>query len=125
SDPDLGILPFNQRDGDPYVPVTWVDHGVLKDLAYYRDYALERLHEAEGKPNPYTFRMQGTEPPVTVEEMIATTRRGLLVTRFWGIKIVEIGSVLCSGVTRDGLWLIESGKISHPVKNLRFTESPM
>jgi predicted Zn-dependent protease len=50
--------------------------------------------------------------------MIATTQRGLLVTRFWGVH----GD---SGLTRDGLWLIENGKISKAVKNFRYVESPI
>ena len=124
-DPDLGVLPFELRFGEPHVPVTWVDHGVLTNLAYDREYALSRLHEAMGKPNPYAFRMQGSGTPVPIEEMIATTKRGLLVTRFWDVDVIDICSVLCRGLTRDGLWLIENGKISKAVKNLQFTESPM
>jgi predicted Zn-dependent protease len=57
--------------------------------------------------------------------MIATTKRGLLVTRFSGIRIIDDASLLCSGYTRDGLWLIENGKISKAVKNFRITESPL
>ena len=56
--------------------------------------------------------------------MIATTKRGLLVSRFFGITLLDWHSLLFTGVTRDGLWLIEHGKISKPVKNFRFTESP-
>jgi predicted Zn-dependent protease len=61
----------------------------------------------------------------SVEEMIATTKRGLLVTRFSGIDTLDNGSMLLTGLTRDGLWLIENGKISKAVKNFRFTESPL
>jgi predicted Zn-dependent protease len=57
--------------------------------------------------------------------MIATTKRGLLVTRFHDVNIVHGTSVTCTGYTRDGIWLIEDGKISKPVKNFRFTESPL
>jgi predicted Zn-dependent protease len=48
-----------------------------------------------------------------------------LVTRFSGVELIEYKSVLCSGYTRDGLWLVENGKISKAVKNFRFTESPL
>jgi predicted Zn-dependent protease len=61
----------------------------------------------------------------SVEDMIASTRRGLLVTRFSLIRVVDYSSLLLSGLTRDGLWLIENGKISKAVKNFRFTESPL
>jgi predicted Zn-dependent protease len=57
--------------------------------------------------------------------MIQTTKRGLLVTRFSGVQQLDARSVLCAGYTRDGLWLIENGKISKAVKNFRFTESPL
>jgi predicted Zn-dependent protease len=122
SDPDLGVVPFT-GDGEPYVPVTWVKDGVLTTLAYDRDFAQRSLHEPLGKPDSGVFRMSGGT--TTIDEMIQTTKRGLIVTRFWGVDIIAENSILCTGVTRDGLWLIENGKISHPVKNLRFTESPL
>jgi predicted Zn-dependent protease len=57
--------------------------------------------------------------------MIATIKRGLIVTRFSDVILLDPQSLLCSEFTRDGLWLIENGKISKPIKNFRFTESPM
>lgn len=121
-EPDLGVLPFTPQ-GDPYVPVTWVDHGILTALAYDGEFAQHELDEPMGQPNSGAFRMSGGE--TSIEEMISSTKRGLVVTRFWETEIVDPSSVLCTGVTRDGLWLVENGKISHPVKNLRFTESPL
>jgi predicted Zn-dependent protease len=61
----------------------------------------------------------------TIDEMIATTKRGLLVTRFSDLQAVDDASLLYSGYTRDGLWLIENGTISKSAKNFRFTESPL
>ncbi|HXC25317.1 MAG TPA: metallopeptidase TldD-related protein, partial [Gemmatimonadaceae bacterium] len=58
-----------------------------------------------------------------LDEMIAATTRGLLVTRFDGVILLNSQSQLYRGYTRDGLWLIERGKISKAVKNLVFTES--
>jgi predicted Zn-dependent protease len=121
-DPDLGGLPFTYK-GDPYVPVTWWDRGVLKTLAYERGHGPNEADRLGGQPNGAIFRMSGGD--TSVDEMIATTKRGLIVTRFWGIKLLDPYSILCTGMTRDGLWLIENGKISHPVSNLRFTESPL
>jgi predicted Zn-dependent protease len=57
--------------------------------------------------------------------MIAGTTRGLLVTRLNNVNIIDFSSMLLGGNTRDGLWLIERGKISKAVKNFRFTESPL
>lgn len=123
TDPDLGVLPFDNEYGDPYVPVTWFDKGVLTNMSYSRAYALRVLQAPTGQPNSGAFRMSGGT--MTIEEMIATTKRGLLVTRFWGVEVVHPASMLCVGLTRDGLWLVENGEVVHPVVNMRFTESPL
>jgi predicted Zn-dependent protease len=122
SDPQLGVVPFNEND-EPYRPVKWVDRGVLTALSDSRDYALPTRNEALGYPNSRSYRMSGGE--MSVEQMIKTTKRGLLVTRFSNIRILDQNSILSSGLTRDGLWLIENGRITKAVKNLRFTESPL
>lgn len=121
TDPQLGGIPFTP-DGDPLIPVTWWKNGVLNTLAYQRGHGPNHA-KLDAQPNPGIYRMHGGT--TSVEEMIATTERGLLVTRFWSMKTIDRMSILSSGVTRDGLWLIEHGKISHPVTNLRFTESPL
>ena len=58
-----------------------------------------------------------------LEEMIASTERGLLVTRFHYTNIVHPIESTITGMTRDGTFLIEHGEIAHPVKNFRFTQS--
>jgi predicted Zn-dependent protease len=60
-----------------------------------------------------------------IDDMIATTKRGILVTRFDEILLINFTSQLYRGYTRDGLWLIENGRITKPIKNLVFTESPL
>lgn len=121
-DPQLGLPPFD-RFGNAYAPATWIENGVLKNLAYDRGYAITKLGSNIGLLNSHAFRLNGEN--TTIDEMIATTKRGLLVTRLSGITIIDFNSVLCSGFTRDGLWLIENGKIAKAVKNFRITESPM
>jgi predicted Zn-dependent protease len=135
ADPDLAFPPFNPMvavDGqswglnlayDVYHPATWIEQGVLKALAYDRNFALDQLGENLGLPNSGAVRMSVTGPTTSLEEMIATTTRGLLVTRFDGVQLLAEQSQLCRGYTRDGVWLIERGKISKAVKNLVFTES--
>lgn len=142
-DPELGFPPFKSADLDSYAyrslglwsdvyhPVTWIKNGVLTNLAYDRDYGIKTRSQNTGLPLQGAFRMSGGD--TSLEEMIATTKRGLLVTRFDGVT--EFGyrmpdatkgsaaSLLCRGYTRDGLWLIENGKISKAVRNLEFTES--
>lgn len=121
-DPDLGFPPFS-RFGHVYNPVNWIEHGVLKELSYYRNYGIQILGSNSGLPNSGSYRLSGGD--TNVEEMIASTRRGLLVTRFHGIYRIDPDSLLLGGYTRDGLWLVENGKISKAVKNFRITESPL
>ena len=60
----------------------------------------------------------------TLESLIASTDRGLLVTHFWYIRVVNPQTIQLTGLTRDGIWLVENGKITKPVMNFRFNESP-
>ena len=61
----------------------------------------------------------------STEELIASTKKGVLVTRTWYIRMVDPQSLLLTGLTRDGTFYIENGKIKHPIKNFRFNESPV
>ncbi len=119
TDPLLGIAA-----SPGLMPVTWVERGVLTSLSYRRDdYSLPSLNENLPTLGRQALRVSGGD--VTREEMIATTKRGLLVTRFSNVSVADEDSILLTGFTRDGLWLIENGKISKPVKNFRFLESPL
>ena len=55
--------------------------------------------------------------------MIKATPRGLLISRFWYVRLVDPRTIVLTGLTRDGLWWIDKGRISHPVRNLRFNQS--
>ncbi len=92
-------------------------------LTYDRDYALQALNDNFAALPRFSYRMSGGSTPI--EEMIQTTQRGLLVTRFSNLRVLDAQSLLSTGVTRDGLWLIERGKITKAVKNMRITESPL
>ena len=61
----------------------------------------------------------------STEQLIAETKKGVLVTRTWYIRMVDPQSVLLTGLTRDGTFYIENGKIKYPIKNFRFNESPV
>lgn len=129
-DPDLGGVPWTGQ-GYPIQPVELVSGGVLTTLNYqpnlgpFQQIQLGVPADPRGKPDTQRFRMDGGNHVTPIAEMLETTERGLLVTRFSGVRLLDEGSVLCSGVTRDGVWLIEHGKITRAVKNLRFTESPI
>ena len=101
--------------------VPWVEQGVLKNLFYDRYWA-----DRQGRPPTPTrsnmsLVMEGGES--TVDEMVASTERGLLVTFFWYIRSVDPMQLLSTGMTRDGLFLIEDGEIVAPVQNFRWNES--
>ena len=61
----------------------------------------------------------------TVDELIKGTERGILVTRFWYIRPLDPQTILLTGLTRDGLFLIEKGQVTRPIKNMRWNESPI
>jgi predicted Zn-dependent protease len=67
--------------------------------------------------------MAGTDK--STAELIANTKKGVLVTRTWYIRMVDPQSVLLTGLTRDGTFYIENGKVKYPIKNFRFNESPV
>lgn len=121
-DPYCGFVPFDLR-GEPYQPVKWIEEGVLKELSYERAYAVAELGTTVGLPDSTAFHMSGGT--TTVDEMIASTKRGVIVTRFHNVMVLHAPSLLCTGNTRDGFWLIENGKISKAIKNFRFAESPL
>ncbi len=121
-DPDLGFAPFDW-DGEPYRAVNWIENGVLKELPYNRMYAVSQMGHDRALPNSLAYRISGGT--TSIEEMIETTRRGILVTRIGNIRVLDASSMLMSGNTRDGLWLVENGKISKSVKNFRIVDSPL
>lgn len=121
-DPDCGFVPFD-GNGEPYRPATWIKDGVLNAMAYGRAYAVPRFATAEALPPSMAYRLHGGG--VSLDEMIASTTRGLLVTRFHDVNGLDPRSLLCTGTTRDGVWLIERGAIKYPIKNLRFNDSPL
>ncbi len=117
-DPVLGVVP---RPG--LKPITLIQNGVLMSLYAPHTYATEQVQRLSGDLYRPSFRVSGGIS--TIEDMIATTKRGLLITRFSGIQRIDGGNLLGTGTTRDGLWLIENGTISKAVLNMRFTESPL
>ena len=123
SDPaDAAILstPFD-NDGQPLSRQVWVENGVLKNLGYSRFWAQKQGKVATGSPSSLKLE-GGTE---SLEDIIKSTQRGVLVTRFWYIRPVNQRTLLFTGLTRDGTFMVEDGKISRPVKNMRFNESPL
>jgi predicted Zn-dependent protease len=123
SDPWHAELPGSAaaQGGIPAQKIYLVKNGVLDNLIYSRFWAKQK--GAEPTAGPVNTIMESSAKPSSVEEMIASTERGLLISRFWYIRSTDPRVAGLTGLTRDGVWLIENGKISHPVKNFRFNQS--
>jgi predicted Zn-dependent protease len=119
-EPELRSPPF-QADGHPAERTVWVERGELRTLAYDRYWAREQGRRPVAPPAGY--RMDGGTD--SLDDMIRSTGRGLLLTRLWYIRSVDPRTLLFTGLTRDGTFLIEDGRIRHPVQNLRWNESPI
>lgn len=123
SDPQDALAPGVPFDGDglPTRKVNWIEGGVVKELGYDRFWAQRR----SVAPVVFPGSLQMPGGTQSMQEMIASTERGILVTRFWYIRPVDPRTILYTGLTRDGTFLIERGKITKAIKNLRFNESPV
>jgi predicted Zn-dependent protease len=110
--------PF-QNDGLASPTLPWIEKGVVKNLFHSRYWAKKQGKAATGWPS--NVIMDGGD--ASVEQMIESTERGLLITRFWYIRYVDPMIPLFTGMTRDGLFLIENGKVARPVQNMRFNEN--
>jgi predicted Zn-dependent protease len=123
SDPTNPEIPSSTwaGDGRPHEKVTWIDKGVIKNIPYSRFWAEKK--GVQGLPSPGGFIMAGGNQ--SLEDLIKGTQKGILVTRLWYIRAVDPQTLLYTGLTRDGTFYIENGKIKHPVKNFRFNESPV
>ena len=120
ADPQLRAQPFN-GEGFPLDRRVWIENGVLQQLVYTRFWAQKQGKEPTGGPSSVKF-LPGT---ATTEELIASTERGILVTRLWYLRQVDPRTLLYTGLTRDGTFLIEGGSISRSLQNFRFNESPL
>lgn len=123
SDPAHPDVPASgwAADGRPRRRTVWIEKGVVKNLFYSRYWAVRQGVEAVAAPGNAV--MAGGQ--ASLEELIAGTDRGILVTRLWYIRAVNPETLLYTGLTRDGTFYIEKGQIRYPIKNLRFNESPV
>jgi predicted Zn-dependent protease len=130
-DPLQSGAPFD-GEGVPRRRLTLVDSGVVREIAYSRQAAAV----AGVAPTGHGFPLPNEigEAPVniviaggdsTVAEMVRSTERGILVTRFWYIREVDPYQKIFTGMTRDGTFLIEGGEVTRGVRNFRFNQSLM
>ena len=96
-----------------------VEKGVVKNLVYDRYWAQKN----QKKPTPFPANLLMDGSTASLADLIASTERGLLVTRFWYIRFLQPQTLQLTGLTRDGVFYIEKGKIRYPVNNFRFNQS--
>lgn len=101
--------------------VDWIRDGTIASLVYPRATAAE-FGTAPAVPADNLLMTGGTSD---LAEMVAATERGLLLTTLWYIRTVDPTTLLLTGLTRDGVYLIEDGEITAAVNNFRFNESPL
>lgn len=123
SDPWHPLVPASPfaQDGVPAGRIYLVKNGVLENLIYSRFWAQKK--NTVPTPGPVNTIMESSEKSASLEEMIKSTKKGLLVSRFWYIRTTDPRTASVTGLTRDGVWMIENGKIAYPVKNFRFNQS--
>lgn len=132
--PGLESAPFVQASAsdestsvfDNGLPITgtdWIRDGVLTSLLQSRHSA--RLTALPTTPAPDNLIVDVAGGAGSTDDLVAGTERGLLVTSLWYIRMVDPQSALLTGLTRDGVYLIENGEVSAVVNNFRFNESPV
>ncbi len=105
-------------EGVPHRARAFIDNGVA--TALYRSRAWAQKTDAEPVPFARNFVVEGGD--AALDDMIRSVKRGVLVTRIWYENIVEPKSLLLTGLTRDGNFLIENGRVTAPVRNMRFNQ---
>ena len=141
SDPMNPEAPGNRwsSDGRPRRRVDWIKEGVVKNLAYSRFWARKKnIDEDEAAPpvgggfgsrevaafeGQSGILMAGGD--LSLDELVKSVSRGVLVTRLWYIRSVDPQTLLYTGLTRDGTFYVEDGAIKYAIKNFRFNESPV
>jgi predicted Zn-dependent protease len=121
SDPGDALAPVSPigYEGVPHRPRLWIDRGAVTSLYRSRAYAQRTADEAV--PHPRSFRMEGGD--ASLGDMIGSVRRGVLITRLWYCNMLDPRGLLLTGLTRDGNFIIENGKIVGPARNMRFNQS--
>ncbi|MBN8265546.1 MAG: TldD/PmbA family protein, partial [Xanthomonadales bacterium] len=118
--PEAPVLPWD-GEGLPRERMPIIEGGKVMNLDYSRFWAKKQGKRAVGSPGNLLMA-GGTK---STADLVRGTRKGILVTRTWYIRMVDPQTVLLTGLTRDGTFYIEDGQIKHPVKNFRFNESPV
>lgn len=112
--------PFGE-DGLPLGPTTWIEGGVVKALPCGRYWAQKQ--GVPTVPGPDSWFLSGGS--ASLADLVRGVDQGILVTRLWYNRLLEPRTLLATGLTRDGTFRVERGKITRSLKNLRYNESPV
>jgi predicted Zn-dependent protease len=112
-------------NGAPVLATEWISEGVLANLMRTRNWAARTGAEPRPPVDNLILESGARGGLKTLDELIASTERGLLVTCLWYIREVDPQTLLLTGLTRDGVYLIEGGEVKGAVNNFRFNESPI
>jgi predicted Zn-dependent protease len=122
-------MPFDW-EGTPKTRLPLIEHGVARNVVTDRRWSqhLGIANTGHGLPapngtGPYPLNLVVDAGTAPLDELIASTKRGLLITRLWYTRIVDQRKVILTGMTRDGTFLIENGTVGRGVHNLRFNQS--
>ena len=118
-DANTAVLPWDQ-EGLARERTSIIDKGKVEYLRYSRYWAQKQGKKSVGQPG--NLIMVGGDK--STMDLVKSTKKGVLVTRTWYIRMVDPQTVLLTGLTRDGTFYIEDGQIKYPIKNFRFNESP-
>ncbi|HEV8120309.1 MAG TPA: metallopeptidase TldD-related protein [Candidatus Polarisedimenticolia bacterium] len=110
-----------QNQGLPATKVTWIERGTLRNLSVDRYWA----GKTKTAPVPYPGSLILEGGSGSLDDLVAGCERGLLITRFWYIRTLNPQTLQQTGLTRDGVWLVEKGTIVSPVNNFRFNDGPI
>ena len=113
-------IPFNDQ-GLPAADSVWIEKGVLKNMPCDRYTASQTGRHPLFIPN--TLDMEGGEGTVT--DLVSSVDRGILIRRFWYIRFVDEKTLKLTGMTRDGVFLVENGKIVRAIKDFRWNWRPL
>jgi predicted Zn-dependent protease len=110
-------------NGLPLDRTAWIDHGRLSALRQTRETAA--LTEQPVTPAIDNLVLDVEGAAGSIDDLVSDTERGLLLTCLWYIRAVDPQTLLLTGLTRDGVYLVENGEITGAVNNFRFNESPV
>ena len=120
---DLFGVGFTQ-EGLPSEAALWIDHGVLRELAYDRYTAATHGIRAIPTLEAPALSLAGAARD-KVQDLVKQADRAILVTNFWYVRTVNPADLTLTGMTRDGTFLVENGELVSAVKNFRFHDSPL